>query len=51
MKQKVQIKELGFDVLCALVAGIVVGTAYHFLAADRHNDENNQALSGYFFQF
>ena len=24
------IKELGVDVLCAIIAGIIVGTAYHF---------------------
>lgn len=28
--KKIQIKELGIDVLCAIVAGIIVGTAYHF---------------------
>ncbi len=28
--KKLPIKELGVDVLCAIIAGIIVGTAYHF---------------------
>ena len=30
MKHKINIKEITFDILCAIVAGIIVGTAYHF---------------------
>lgn len=30
MKKRLQIKEWGVDVLCAIVSGIIVGTAYHF---------------------
>ena len=30
MKSKIDIKSLIFDILCAVVAGIIVGTAYHF---------------------
>ena len=30
MKHKTNIKEFTFDILCAIVAGIIVGTAYHF---------------------
>lgn len=30
MKSKASVKKLIFDVLCAIVAGIIVGTAYHF---------------------
>ena len=30
MKKKIDIKELIFDVLFAVIAGIIVGTAYHF---------------------
>ena len=30
MKHKINIKELTIDILCAVVAGIIVGTAYHF---------------------
>ena len=30
MKHKLNVKELTFDILCAIVAGIIVGTAYHF---------------------
>ncbi len=30
MRRKTNIQELTFDILCAVVAGIIVGTAYHF---------------------
>ena len=30
MKHKISVKDLIFDILCAVVAGIIVGTAYHF---------------------
>lgn len=30
MNKKTQIKDLILDVLCAIVAGVIVGTAYHF---------------------
>ena len=30
MSKKIQIKELILDILVAILAGIVVGTAYHF---------------------
>ena len=30
MKSKVAVKELTLDILMAIIAGIIVGTAYHF---------------------
>ena len=30
MRKKIPVKELVLDILCAIVAGVVVGTAYHF---------------------
>lgn len=30
MELKINVKEFAFDILCAVVAGIIVGTAYHF---------------------